>query len=197
MLTSVASTSFSLESLSRSKQTMLGNFVKYCLRIFTIAISLVLVALACSLIVVRQRGYQVMSVESNSMAPQFAKGDAIILDRRPMNLRTGMIVSYISPKDSRVTITHRIVAIDRIRGTIQTKGDNLLTPDPIVPMAAVQGTVQYHITYGGIVLDWLRTPAGLAVIIYLPAFGIIISEIRRLQRVYSGSFPGHYVLRGY
>jgi hypothetical protein len=46
-------------------------------------------------------------------------------------------------------------------------------------------------------MDFIRKPLGLAVLVYVPAAGIIASELLRLQRYYSGSGAGRYLLHGY
>lgn len=158
---------------------------------------LVLVILAGGLGFAREHGLQLLSVESGSMAPYINKGDAVFIDQHPQNLQIGQVVSYRSPRDPGVTITHRIVARDYVRDTITTKGDNLLTPDPVVFRSTVKGIVRYRIPHLGFVLDQMRHPIGLVLAVYLPSVSIIISELRRLQQYYGGRGSGHYLLHGF
>lgn len=76
--------------------------------------------------------YSISAIASDSMYPELKKGDAIILERvdesNKDTLKKGMIVAF---KQDEYTITHRILEIEKIKGTeyIITKGDNNSTKD--------------------------------------------------------------------
>jgi signal peptidase I len=134
----------------------------------------------------RVQNVQFMSVESGSMAPAIRKGDAVVV--RPMNpktLVTGDVISYRSPADQSVIITHRIVRVESSWHLLVTQGDNAARADKPVSMDNVIGKVSTRIAYAGYGLDFLRTPAGLATCVYLPAVIIIGTELRRLAKHYT------------
>lgn len=127
----------------------------------------------------------IMSVESGSMAPAIRRGDAVLVSRQPVALKPGDIISFKSPLDQSVLITHRIVSISTQGNTFVTKGDRLAKPDPPFSGALVYGTVKYRLPYIGYVLSFLRTPIGLVLGVYVPALTVVVAEFRRLTRHFS------------
>lgn len=133
----------------------------------------------------RMQTVQVMSVQSGSMSPAINKGDAVVLrpvDRR--DLKVGDVVSYRSPANQAVIITHRVVAVESNWGLLVTKGDNTERADKPVAAAEVIGRVDARIAYAGFALDFLRSPAGLIAAVYIPAGTIVLLELRRLASYY-------------
>lgn len=139
------------------------------------------------------QGYEMLSVQSDSMRPVINTGDAVLADRGQHLPRPGDIVSYVSPKDTAIILTHRVVSFDGKRGTFVAQGDNTSTPDPAAPIRNIVGTVHYSVPLAGAVLDFFRHPAGLILAVYVPAVGIIIGEIRRLSQHFSGLGPDRYI----
>ena len=134
----------------------------------------------------RMQSVQVMSVQSGSMTPAIKRGDAVVL--RPVShqmLAVGDVVSYRSSADQSIIITHRIVQIERNWGLVITKGDNVERADKPVPMSEIIGRVDTRIVYGGFVLNFLRSTAGLVAGVYAPAAVIVVLELRRLAAYYS------------
>ena len=129
---------------------------------------------------------QVMSVESGSMAPTIRRGDAVLLRTADTAaLKVGDVVSYRSPADQRVIITHRIVTVEKNWGLLITKGDNESRNDKPIATSEIIGRVDMRMAYVGFVLDFLRTPLGLTLCIYLPAALIVFGELRRLATYYT------------
>lgn len=138
-------------------------------------------------------GGHVLSVQTGSMRPAFRPGDAVIAWRVPStSLRVGTIVSYRSPVDPNVLISHRIVAIDATSGRLTTKGDALEQPDPAVAPQAVIGQVTAVAPGLGSLLSWIRTPFGLVISVYVPATLVVTQQawciVRWRQR------PGYSLL---
>lgn len=126
-----------------------------------------------------------MSVESASMTPAVKRGDAVVLRTvKPSELSVGDIVSYRSPANQSVIITHRVVAVEQTWGLVITKGDNAQRNDRPVPMSDIIGRVDLRVAYLGAALNFLRSPAGLVVAVYLPALIIVILELKRLVQYY-------------
>lgn len=137
-----------------------------------------------SIILWRVQSVQLMTVQSASMAPAIQRGDAVILRPITGKINPGDVVSYRSPADQRVIITHRVVRVENTWKLIVTKGDNTSRTDNPVPMSALIGRVDARIAHAGYLVDFLRTPAGLIATVYAPAVFIILSELRRLTSRY-------------
>jgi signal peptidase len=142
------------------------------------------IAGAAGLIILHARGERLLSVQTASMVPTFHPGDAIVVQPvLPSSLRPGDIVSYRSPRDPKVVISHRLVEIDRT-GQLITAGDALRSPDePFSPLRVV-GRATAVAPGLGTVLNVLRRPLSLVVLVYLPATLIIGAEATRLSRHY-------------
>lgn len=138
---------------------------------------------------------RLLDVQTNSMTPLFRAHDAVVV--RPVNpvaLRPGDIVSYRSALIAGQLVTHRVVTIDRLRQRLIVKGDRLPEADPPVPFTAVRGREVAVVPRIGTILEFVKKPLGLGLLIYLPAISIILSEFLRLQRHYQKQ---HYLLPGH
>jgi len=144
-------------------------------------------------------GGKLLSVQTGSMVPKIRKGDLVVVKRVPISqLKVGDVITFINPTNQKETITHRIVAINMTPGTshtITTKGDANRLADRSISVSAVVGKMQYKVPYLGHVLDFVRKPLGLVLIIYIPALAVIIEELKRLSAYYRSQQP--YVAAGY
>ena len=128
------------------------------------------------------KGLRYYGVQSDSMAPTLRVGDLVINEKvRPTEIKASDIISYISPADPRIVITHRVIRTDTQKGIIVTQGDNLSTADPPVPLNAVVGRSIQTIPSAGYLLDSLKNPLGLIAIIYIPVLVLAIVEFRKLS----------------
>ena len=143
------------------------------------------------------QGYELLSVQSDSMRPVINTGDAVLADQSQRIPQPGDIVSYASPKDPTVILTHRVVSFDGQKGIFIAQGDNTSAPDPAAPVRNIVGTVRYSVPWAGAMLDFFRSPVGLILALYVPAAGIIIGEIRRLSQHFSGLGPDRYIHHRY
>jgi signal peptidase len=147
------------------------------------------------LVLWRVPSVQLMTVESGSMTPAIRKGDAVVLRPvNPVDLHVGDVVSYRSPADQSVIITHRVVEVEKAWKQVITKGDNVDRNDKPLPMSEIIGKVDLRVAYLGYALDFLRTPAGLITCVYLPAAMIVGLELKRLTSQYT---KPTYRLAGY
>ena len=150
---------------------------------------------ATILLVIRAHHEQLLAVQTGSMIPTFRPGDAVLV--KPVavqSLRAGDIISYQSPQDPTVIITHRLSKIDTTHGWLTTEGDALQSSDPVFPENLLVGQVTAIIPGFGKLLDTLRRPLGLVLAIYLPATLVVTIECKRLAKRYS---TRHYQLPGY
>jgi len=134
-------------------------------------------------------GSRLLVVEGGSMRPALQPGDLILVHPSPRAaLRPGDIVSYTS-RTGPSTVTHRIIC-RRGRGPslrMTTKGDANARPDDGgAGGASIQGKIVAIVPKVGIGVRLLRTPAGFALGIVLPAILLAVSEARRIWRATSG-----------
>lgn len=166
-----------------------GKLLVHLLGRTAVVLALIIVV---ALVVLRWQGYQVRSVQTGSMAPTFAPGDAVIVKSAPMSVRPGEVVMYHSPVQPAVLISHRLRSIDSKTGELKTQGDALITPDPAFSPRLVVGRVMAVVPHAGRCLDWLRHPWGLILAVYLPVGAILVSEVYRLVGRTRPSYRLHY-----
>lgn len=147
--------------------------------------SLLLLAGATVLVIWNDQSIRILGVGSDSMAPLVRKGDAVIAYKvNPLVIQKGDLVSYRSPKDSTVIITHRVIETDPLTGRLITKGDANVEVDPTIHSARVIGRVQYLLPGAGRYINALHSWTGLILAVYLPTAILLMSELRRLARHY-------------
>lgn len=144
-------------------------------------------------------GFEALTIPTGSMRPNMPAGSLALVRQVPASsLHVGDIVTYVDPFNAHKTITHRIVKTYMIAGEVpgfMTKGDANTAPDLPVPAGSMRGKVIWHAPHAGFALSWVRSWAGIAVLVYLPALLIIIEEIKRLRDYFRQSLP--YRLAGY
>ncbi|HSX36730.1 MAG TPA: signal peptidase I [Patescibacteria group bacterium] len=132
---------------------------------------------------------RVLAVQTGSMAPTFKPGDAVLVQKaHPASLAAGQVVSYISPADPTLLVSHRIVAINQQTGMLTTRGDHAARPDISFSPSLVVGRVSAVVPKFGYIINALHTRLGLIIGVYTPAAIIVLGEIKRLT---------HYYGRGY
>lgn len=133
----------------------------------------------------RAHGAKLFSVQSDSMAPTFNKGDLLIdIKATPQSIKPGDVISYLSLQNSGEIVTHRVVSLNYAKGYFITKGDNLAQPDPQVPLNRLTGKTVKAVPKLGYLFDQLYKPLGLLTFIYLPAALIVITELWLLTGQY-------------
>ena len=132
-------------------------------------------------------GYMPFTVESDSMKPEFSKGD-LVLDKEIddiHSLKEGDVITFWTMAGSqRIRNTHRIVAINDNGGALSftTKGDN----NPINDTTDVnQGDIIGKWTGtklggAGKAMDFLRTRKGFFICIIIPMGIFFIFELYKL-----------------
>lgn len=156
-------------------------------------VAVLTMAAICLVMGLRAAGYELLSVQTDSMAPAIRAGEAVVLQSADRDIKPGEVVSFSSLVNPRVVLTHRVVSVDWDKGTFIARGDSNDMTDRPVPLQNVRGTVSHSVPFAGYVLDALRHPLGLSVTVYIPALGIIVSEVRQLSRHFAG---GSGVVRG-
>jgi signal peptidase I len=143
---------------------------------------------AAGMLILAGRHERLLSVQTASMLPAFQPGDAVLIRLvAPSRLQPGDIVSYRSAQDPRTIISHRLIRVDRA-GRLITAGDAVTNPDPAFSPTQLVGRVTAVAPGLGRLLDMLRYPFSLVLIVYLPAASIIAAEVRRLACIYARPF---------
>ena len=113
-------------------------------------------------------------VLSGSMEPELSVDDLIIV-RKAGEYSVGDVVVY---RSGRMSVVHRIVSADE--KTVVTKGDANNAADAPISPSDIDGRVVCSIPKAGVVVDFLRTPLGV-VIILGAAFLLLELSFRREQ----------------
>jgi signal peptidase I len=141
-------------------------------------------------------GFKALSVQTGSMEPAIKAGDLVVIKRTPPEqLRKGDVITYAVPGQN-MTVTHRIYAVSNqdYGQVFVTKGDANPVVDQPISSVAVLGKVNANVPYIGHFLDFLRSPLGLIIMLYIPALLVIRNELKRLSDYYKSQEP--YVAAG-
>ncbi len=157
----------------------LRGFVAGCVLVFTLAGSALLIAMTT-------HNFQLFTVRSGSMAPLLPKASVVaVAPARASSYAAGDVVTF--RRGDGILVTHRVMAVESTAGTIayQTKGDANTTADvQLVQPSSVIGHVVLVIPLAGLVLTWIRTPLGFALLVLLPATFVVLNEFRALRRAW-------------
>ena len=139
-------------------------------------------------------GRMFFSVQSDSMAPQFVKGDLLLVKPyKGQELKINDIVSFRTLKDNKVIInTHRIVDVvkyDADTVVYSTKGDNAPMKDTIqISKGDIVGVYEADSKDGakisglGSVLDFLKSKNGFLFCIIVPLTFLFVFQLYRFIR---------------
>ncbi|MFA5523530.1 MAG: signal peptidase I [Tissierellales bacterium] len=127
-------------------------------------------------------GIKVMSVLTGSMRPTLEPGDLILSkDVSPDEIKVGDVVTY--RVNSHTLVTHRVIDIINKDGKLafQTKGDaNNVEDGGLVLAEELVGSLALNIPKGGYIVDFIRRPIGLVLLIILPIFFLLGGEIKNM-----------------
>jgi signal peptidase I len=128
-------------------------------------------------------GYETFSVYSGSMEPAIRVGSLAVVKGMPSTqFRPGDVITYRTPNQADVVITHRIVSIVQTedgRRQYRTKGDANQTEDIVfIDPGAVLGKVQYSVPYAGYVVEFSKGVTGRLLLLVLPAVLLLIDFLR-------------------
>ncbi len=128
-------------------------------------------------------GWKALSVQTGSMRPHIPPGSLVLVHRVPgSQLRIGDVITYNSMVSPGEQITHRIVGFKQVGPVreVVVKGDANPLPDPPLLASQVVGKVAGSAPYIGRVIDFVHSPLGLALLVYVPALAVIFYEIKHL-----------------
>ena len=159
--------------------------------IFTTVLTVVAVLLAVALVGVRLFGFQVFSVLSGSMEPEYHVGSLIYVKEVDFHeLKSGDVITFMLSED--LVATHRIVDVypDKDDPTVlryQTKGDaNEAADGTLVHYKNVIGTPVFSIPYLGYIADYIQHPPGTYVAI---SVGAVLLALMFLPDIFREETP--------
>ena len=132
-------------------------------------------------------GAESFVVLSGSMEPHIHVGSlAVVRPVRAGQLQPGDVITYRTPNQPDVVITHRLIAVERDeagRQRFRTKGDANTGEDLVsVDSAAVLGKVVYAVPYAGFLVEFSKTARGRLLFIILPAALLAVDFLRSRAR---------------
>ena len=161
---------------------MLKNMAKFCEWVIFIVIIFMVFLIASPLLPTQKILHlQTYIVSSGSMEPTIKAGDlAFTVPVTTTNLQVRDIITFISPKDQKQTILHRINKIKN--NNFETKGDNNDVEDiwKVTPNL-VQGKYIFAIPLLGHAAAFFKTPLGFGMIIGAPAILFIYLCIKQIN----------------
>lgn len=124
----------------------------------------------------------VRTVLSGSMEPTIPTG-AVVVTRAEAAYAAGDVITFRDGAEANVPTTHRIVEVLTTGDTISyvTRGDANETNDFVsVPHMRVLGKVIAYVPFVGYILDFVKRPLGLLLVVGIPAVVLITSETYKL-----------------
>lgn len=125
--------------------------------------------------------YQSLLIRSGSMEPSIMTGDVILIKTMEEYIEKDVIT--FKEQEERI-VTHRIVKETNEAGkkAFITKGDaNRSIDNDVVEPAQVLGKVVFIVPKLGFLATFVRTPIGIAVMIMIPGFLIVIDRIIKIK----------------
>lgn len=125
---------------------------------------------------------KVLIVLSGSMEPAVHTGSVVVV-RQAVNYKVGDIITFGPNTKNQVPTTHRIAEIRVQEGqTIyKTRGDANNAEDMKEVFGKdVIGKVYISVPYAGYIVDFVRKPLGLVLVVVLPAIFIVYDEVRKI-----------------
>jgi|GEM_PF-563964 signal peptidase I len=129
-------------------------------------------------------GYGYLSVQSDSMEPEFAEGDLIFVKSTDAedNFQEDDVVTFRTViEGQQVLNTHRIISFTEVGGTryYTTQGDNVEQSDPntITSGDIVAEYVGLNISGLGNASDYLQTRTGFLILIVLPLAALFMYQL--------------------
>ncbi len=154
------------------------------------AVACTLLAAAAALLLgPRLLGWQLQTVLSSSMAPEFGTGAVVAIEPAPASaIEVGDVVTFARP--SGPPVTHRVVGVEAGGNSTMfvTKGDANEDVDPQpMPAGAVIGKVRADVPHLGYLANFMRQPLGFLLLVVIPGGAFILAEMRALLTKHLGT----------
>ncbi len=127
-------------------------------------------------------GWQLLIVQSGSMAPTIPTG-SLVFTAKQSSYDIGDIVAYRHPSSNSL-ITHRIVEKSSPESqTYILRGDANPTADQApIALDNVQGKAMTYLPFVGFLFAFLQTPLGVISVIVIPGAILIYEELRSMRK---------------
>ena len=125
-----------------------------------------------------------LSVLSGSMEPTIHTGSVVVI-KPESNYKIGDVITFGKNTKTDIPTTHRIAEMKIVSGeaVYKTKGDANNTEDSTeTPQKEVIGKVLFSIPYLGYIVDFVKKPIGLMLVIVIPAVIVIYDELRKIGK---------------
>lgn len=144
----------------------MSNTLKKIWNIVSTVLVVVIVLCAVFLLGSRLLGFQVYTVLSGSMEPEYNVGDLLYVKEVDVNsIEVGDPITFVLNEDL-VVATHRVVKVDTENQRFYTKGDaNEIEDSAPVHFNNVIGVPQFSIPKLGYVSDFVQHPPGMYITI--------------------------------
>lgn len=127
---------------------------------------------------------KMLSVLSGSMEPKIHTGSVVVIKPIPI-YKVGDIITYGKNTKTDIPTTHRITEMKAVEGSMlyKTKGDaNNAEDSKEIGEKEVMGKVLFSIPYLGYIVDFVKKPVGLMLVIVIPAVIVIYDELRKIGK---------------
>ncbi|SDJ25418.1 signal peptidase I SipW [Salimicrobium halophilum] len=134
-------------------------------------------------------GYQLKTVLSGSMEPEFMTGSVIAVnpDVDVKSFEAGDVITFM--KDADTLVTHRIIDVTNSGDNVlyTTKGDNNDGPDtePVLAENVVGEYTGFTVPYLGKLIDFANSPTGAIVFLIIPGALMIFYSAFSIWRALS------------
>lgn len=157
------------------------KILKIIQNIITVAIVIIGLFLIITLFPIKDN-FQVKVVLSGSMEPTIHTGSIVVI-KPSSQYKIGDVVMFGKDTKTEIPTTHRIVSNRAVEGVVlfTTKGDANEDPDTTeIRQSDIHGKVLFTVPFMGYVIDFVRKPIGIIIVIIVPALFIIYDEIRKI-----------------
>ncbi|MFA6338595.1 MAG: signal peptidase I [Candidatus Paceibacterota bacterium] len=159
--------------------------MKKIYKIFEVVIYTIIFVVAFTLIwsvLPVKNGPRLFVVLSGSMEPAIHTGSVVVI-KPESQYKIGDVVTFGKDTAKNIPTTHRIISSRAEEGVMifKTKGDANNSPDTTeIRQSDIHGKVFFNISYLGYVIDFVRKPIGMVLVIILPAIFIVYDEVKKI-----------------
>lgn len=128
--------------------------------------------------------FKLLSVLSGSMEPTIHTGSVVVV-KPESSYKVGDIITFGKNTKTEVPTTHRIAEMKIVSGeaVYKTKGDaNNAEDSTETPQKEIIGKVLFSIPWLGYIVDFVKKPMGLMLVIVIPAVIIVYDELRKIAK---------------
>jgi len=129
-------------------------------------------------------GYQLKTVLSGSMEPEFQTGSIIAIEptEEPSQFEKGDVITYINPDDN--LVTHRVHEVANDAEQYITKGDNNNAADsePVLAENVVGHYTGFTVPYAGYAVNFATSPEGALFLLVVPGVLLVGYSIIIISR---------------